>query len=211
MSDDQDRNRRNAAQAAAGSDDELPEVTAPEAEAAGAADTEAANGAAAEAEAADAAPADAEARAKARAAGMPLLLVALGIIFVAITLVSRLLAPLQPECVNTVIETVPSPDGVWNAILFERSCGASTGFSSQVSLLLAGHELPDLAGNALVATDGNTAVGTAWGGPEVTVVWTDSRHVAITYDPSARIASRRDSVGEVGVSFVEAPAAPQGP
>ena len=54
-------------------------------------------------------------------------------------------------CENTVIESQPSPDGIWKVVLFERSCGATTGFSSQVSLLQAQQDLPSNGGNIYVA------------------------------------------------------------
>ncbi len=145
-----------------------------------------------------------EAAAKARSAGMRMMLVTLAVTAVAVTLLGRLLAPLQPECVNTVIDTVPSPDAAWNAILFERNCGSEAGFTTQVSLMQAGFELPDLAGNAFVAADGDTAGSTAWGGPEATLAWTDERQVQITFDSTARVTTRSESVGEVSISFVEA-------
>jgi len=38
-------------------------------------------------------------------------------------------------CENTEIIRTPSPDKKLYAVLFERSCGATTGFSTQISLI----------------------------------------------------------------------------
>ena len=54
-------------------------------------------------------------------------------------------------CGNEVIEVVRSPDAKWDAVLFERSCGPTTGFSSQISLLEAGRGLRNRSGNIYVA------------------------------------------------------------
>jgi len=36
-------------------------------------------------------------------------------------------------CANTLIENVTSSDKKWKVVLFERDCGATTDFSSQIS------------------------------------------------------------------------------
>ena len=54
-------------------------------------------------------------------------------------------------CANTVITSSVSPSGKWKAILFERNCGATTGFSSQISLLKSDSELNNEAGNIYIA------------------------------------------------------------
>ncbi|HEY0281498.1 MAG TPA: hypothetical protein VGC27_02615 [Rhizomicrobium sp.] len=54
-------------------------------------------------------------------------------------------------CENTVVKSVVSPDGRHKAVLFQRNCGATTGFSSQVSIIPASLWLPDHSGNAFVA------------------------------------------------------------
>jgi hypothetical protein len=54
-------------------------------------------------------------------------------------------------CGNTVIEEVASPSGSMKAVLFERSCGATTGFSSQLSVVDADASLRNVGGNTFVA------------------------------------------------------------
>ena len=54
-------------------------------------------------------------------------------------------------CGNTVISNAISPDGKWNALLFERNCGATTDHSSQISLLKSGKSLENENGNVFAA------------------------------------------------------------
>ncbi len=58
---------------------------------------------------------------------------------------------LSDMCANTVISSNPSPNIKWKAVLFERNCGATTGFSSQISLLEKNEELQNEAGNIYIA------------------------------------------------------------
>lgn len=53
-------------------------------------------------------------------------------------------------CGNDMRQTVPSPSGRLNAVVFSRDCGATTGFSTQVSIIPAGSALPNEAGNTFV-------------------------------------------------------------
>ena len=54
-------------------------------------------------------------------------------------------------CANTIVNASTSPNGKWKAVLFERNCGATTGFSSQISLIKADKELNNEAGNIYIA------------------------------------------------------------
>jgi hypothetical protein len=152
--------------------------------------------------------AEVEARANARAAALRLLVVTLAIVTVAMVLMNRFLGTLRPACVNTVVESVASPDDEWSAVLFERSCGATSGFSSQVSVVRTGSALPDRAGNAFVLLRGDTAGTTSWGGPVVTLLWTGPRQLEISHDPTAHAMSSSRRVGDVDIRFAAAPAGP---
>lgn len=85
-------------------------------------------------------------------------------------------------CGNTEAQTVVSPDGQLKAVVFERDCGATTGFSTQVSVLRANQTLPDDGGNVLV-TDASEA-------STVHVVWTGARTLQIQYPTQATVFHR---------------------
>src|SRR5438093_5481906 len=56
-------------------------------------------------------------------------------------------------CQNDVVSTVWSPVGSTKAVAFIRNCGATTGFSTHVSVLPGSSDLPNQAGNVLVIDD----------------------------------------------------------
>ncbi len=114
--------------------------------------------------------------------------------------INRVFQAVQPGCTNTVIESAAAPGGLHTAVLFERSCGDNAGFSSQVSVLAAGQQLPDMAGNALVAVNGATAGTAPWGGPAVAVAWLSPDQLQLTVEAGALTPTVRESVGQVAIS-----------
>ena len=58
-----------------------------------------------------------------------------------------------PMCENEVSATVLSPSGKRKAVVFDRGCGATVGFNTQVSVLSAEAVLPDDGGNVLIVDD----------------------------------------------------------
>ena len=64
-------------------------------------------------------------------------------------------------CGNEVRQTVTSPSGNLAAVLFTRDCGATTGFSTQVSIVAAGRSLPNEPGNTFV-TGGKVELSLQW-------------------------------------------------
>src|SRR5437016_6247727 len=75
---------------------------------------------------------------------------------------------LGKTCENRVLAEVPSPDGRHRVVVFERSCGATTAFSTQVSVLPAEGALGGGTGNVLIAdTDRGQAPVGPGRGPDV--------------------------------------------
>ncbi len=54
-------------------------------------------------------------------------------------------------CDNEIIKITTSPDNKYKLILFERNCGATTGFSTQISILKIGNNLEIQPGNIYIA------------------------------------------------------------
>jgi hypothetical protein len=90
-------------------------------------------------------------------------------------------------CENRVVSIAASPDGARDAVLFERNCGATTDFSTQMSILSHG-ERPTQAGNLFVA-DGNhgEAAAAPWGGPWAELRWLGTHDLLVRYDRKARV------------------------
>lgn len=104
-------------------------------------------------------------------------------------------------CGNTVVKTARSPDGQLDAVLFERSCGATTGFSTQISIVPAS-ELPDGGGNVFVADDHSTADERGdWGGVWADVAWFSVRRLHIDHAPSAGVLKSLDRFGDVTITY----------
>jgi hypothetical protein len=45
-----------------------------------------------------------------------------------------LLLDCGPDCTNTIISTIPSPNAQWTATIFTRDCGATTNENAQITL-----------------------------------------------------------------------------
>jgi hypothetical protein len=79
-----------------------------------------------------------------------------------------LLAGCNP-CGNDPIHASTSADGSYVAIAFIRNCGATTGFSTQVSILEAPGRLPNDPGNVLIV-DGKLPLSSRWDGNRKLVI-----------------------------------------
>ncbi|HEX8430296.1 MAG TPA: hypothetical protein VF625_03375 [Longimicrobium sp.] len=91
-------------------------------------------------------------------------------------------------CANTGLATVVAPGGAHRAVVFQRDCGATSGFSTQVSVLPVDAALPDGGGTVFVAdTDNGRAPSGRGGGPAVGLVWRDEKTLVIRHHQLARV------------------------
>jgi hypothetical protein len=102
------------------------------------------------------------------------------------------------SCANKPQQSATSPDGAHQAVLFQRDCGATTGFTTQVSVVRAG-EAAQGKGNVLITDHAEKAA--AWGGPWAEVKWVEPRHLLVKFDRTARVFEKESSVKGVRVSF----------
>lgn len=106
-------------------------------------------------------------------------------------------------CQNRTVPRAEAPSGSLKAVLFQRDCGATTGFSSQVSVTDA-DDVPTGGGNVFVAdTDQGTASATTWGGPWVEMRWLSPGNLLIRYDARARVFTQNESVAGCGLDTRE--------
>ncbi|USD35837.1 hypothetical protein [Ferrimonas sp. SCSIO 43195] len=54
------------------------------------------------------------------------------------------------ECDNIEYASIPNPDESYRAVIFQRDCGATTGFNTQISILQFNDDLTDSAGNIFI-------------------------------------------------------------
>lgn len=115
---------------------------------------------------------------------------------------SKLIGGVADMCGNEVLKSVASPDGTVKAIVFQRDCGATTGFSTQVSVIANGETLPNDGGNIFDADCNNVAAPRGpGGGPAVAVQWTGPRELLLRYHPAARVFARKSQIAVPGWRF----------
>ena len=108
---------------------------------------------------------------------------------------------LAGDCENTIVSRSSNPSATKQAVLFERSCGATTGFSTQISIMPIGED-PQEGGNVFVA-DGGTAA-TGWGGPRAEVRWLSSHDLHVRYDEDARVFKAAPRADDTQIQYEKA-------
>lgn len=120
---------------------------------------------------------------------------------VAIALFAFVVSGCSGGCQNSTVSTAAAPSGDLKAVLFQRDCGATTGFSSQVSVAEA-DEAASGAGNSFVAdTDHGAATAASWGGPWVELRWLSPGNLLIRYDAKARVFTQKERVSGVRIRY----------
>jgi len=98
----------------------------------------------------------------------------------------------RSRCENQVISGMPSPEGADIAFVFRRSCGTSTGWSTDVSVMDMHRSLRSGPGNVLVV-GGEQTVKITWLGPKKLLVtgFKEPIHVQNPQVDSIKIEFRR--------------------
>lgn len=109
-------------------------------------------------------------------------------------------------CRNDVLAEHRSPDGKTKLVVFERSCGATTGFSTQASLLSPEATLPGSGGNLFVAdTDHGAAPSGPGGGPELRARWEGSKRLLLEHHVRARVFKAQRYLDGIEVRYEALP------
>jgi hypothetical protein len=98
-------------------------------------------------------------------------------------------------CGNQVISISVAPGGEMKALHFIRNCGATTGFSTQISVLRSTERLLNRSGNAFISDLGPHE-------PQVLLDWTDANHLVVHHHPSVRLFLTKKRVRGVSIAFV---------
>jgi hypothetical protein len=101
-------------------------------------------------------------------------------------------------CSEETVKVIRSPHGDHVARMFMRECGATTDFSTQVSI---DPWLWQWVGNAFVADAYNGGRRGAWGGPWTEMAWIGPHHLLLTYDNKARIFDQQTDVNGVRITY----------
>lgn len=112
----------------------------------------------------------------------------------------------EAMCGNSPLSEIVSPSGQLKAVVFERNCGATTGFVTHLSITEAKSSLQDDGGNVFAAdTDHGRAPAGRGGGPEIRVVWLGERHLRVEHHALARIFKSRPEEKGVKVEYAVFP------
>jgi len=105
-------------------------------------------------------------------------------------------------CRNEVLAETYSPDGKFKAIAFQRDCGATTGFSTQVSILKSPSTLGNEAGNVFISdTNHGAAPSGPGGGSEVRLEWRTPSVLKISHHQKARVFKAEQKFGFISIEY----------
>ena len=116
------------------------------------------------------------------------------------------LAACTVPCSTNVYREVPSPGGRFRAVVFERDCGATTGFNRQVAIVPANVSAPDSATTIFVVDKPDTVTSA----PDSVVLavnpsWLNDDHLIIAHDGRARVLRQVSQLGSVKISYQSTP------
>lgn len=100
-------------------------------------------------------------------------------------------------CTNKIINTKYSPNRKYKIVIFQRNCGATTDFSTQISILQFNEELKNEGGNLFTA-DGATNKENII---NVKPKWLSNENVIIEYDKNARVFKNEKSINEIKIDY----------
>lgn len=111
------------------------------------------------------------------------------------------LAGCSDACLNSPVSHAGAPGGAHSAVMFQRDCGATTGFSTQVSIVARGEEASG-SGNVFRADDDHgAAVAGKWGGPWAEIGWLAQDRLLIRYAAKSRIFDQKSEVSGIRISY----------
>ena len=94
-------------------------------------------------------------------------------------------------CGNDPLHGEESPDKSRLAVAFVRSCGATTGFSSHVSIVSKDKPIPNEPGNILVVE----------GKQPLSVKWRSNTELEIELPKESKIHRQVESLGEISIKY----------
>ncbi len=113
---------------------------------------------------------------------------------------------LNAGCVNEILYAEKSPDGSLEAVVFQRACGATTDFSTQVSIFRSWLPRGNSSGNIFTS---DTAHGKApsgkGGGPDVKIRWASEKELIVVHPGTARVFRSEPSWGSVKITYEKFP------
>ncbi len=107
-------------------------------------------------------------------------------------------------CGNKLIETSYSPNKELKILIFSVDCGATTGFSTQMSLVDSDYELDkNDNGNIFVADSNHGKANTNGELIQLKIKWIDNENVEVYYAKNARVFKDKSSKKGVEILYKE--------
>ncbi len=107
-------------------------------------------------------------------------------------------------CANSILEEIPSPDNKYKIVIFTRDCGATTGFSTQVSVIARDKDLRNKPGNIfIVDCDHGKAPAGQGGGPVVKAGWDDNGKIFLQHHENARVFKAESGYKGIEITYYE--------
>ncbi len=103
-------------------------------------------------------------------------------------------------CTNREMSRADAPDGRHSAVMFDRDCSATTGYTVQISILGPGQQ-PSDGGNAFVADRP----------PWAKMTWVAPDHLVIRYASESRVFHQEARVDGVLITYEHVGKAPATP
>ncbi|MEJ2055674.1 MAG: hypothetical protein P8X42_17305 [Calditrichaceae bacterium] len=108
----------------------------------------------------------------------------------------------EPLCGNDIIYTKTITGTKYKIVVFQRDCGATTGFSTQASIIEKNGKLPNESGNIFIAdTDHGKAPRGPGGGPELQVKIINGKLIRFSYHENARVFLKKKLFGEIKIEY----------
>ena len=104
-------------------------------------------------------------------------------------------------CGNKIIKEIASPDKDYSAIMFVRDCGATTGYSTQVSIVEYGDKLENTIGNILVMSDKPSGAIFENGGAMVEIAWNANNELNISYDKACEVFKNKSHLDGIKINY----------
>jgi hypothetical protein len=101
-------------------------------------------------------------------------------------------------CQNEISTEVFSSDNVWKFVTFNRSCGATSSDSFQLSILNAHSKLDGRSANAFIADNNHGATTFV-----AEAHWISDRAIQVTYSSKARVFKAEPSVNGINIQYIK--------
>jgi hypothetical protein len=113
-----------------------------------------------------------------------------------------MVSPGCSPCDNEMVSEYLSPDGRMKAVVFIRSCGATTPIVTEMSIVPAHAGIPRGWANALtVSDDPEHPIERSTEAIEVRLKWNSSDHLSVLFPRAANIGKRAMSVDGVAIEY----------